>query len=633
MSLRSRPSRTGFLVALAVLGAVAGGAGVATAPAALADAGHPVATDEHDTMLPAGSPDAQTSGGTRGPVARATVPQGGAAAAAPLSGVDVSRYQHPSSTQGIDWGQVAGSGQTFAIVKATEYATDANGQPTLVTNPYLQQDVTGARAAGLAVTEYAFARPRYPAAVQADQLADAIASFHDATDLPPVLDLEDNGGLAPAALATWTQSFLDRLQARTGVVPIIYSSPNFWTTSMADSRAFVRYPLWVANYSDTATAPKLFGGWATWDLWQYSQSGSVPGISGAVDLDRFNGTSTASLVHRVPASVTAPASLGTRDSVVSPSGQYRLDVQADGNVVEYGNGRALWWTGTFDQSGAHLDLQADGNLVVYSGSGAALWNSRTYGSGSGNRLVVQDDGDVALLSASGAVLWHDGAPGSDGLASGGSLVAGQSLHSPSGQYRLDVQADGNLVEYGNGRALWYTSTWSGKGTHLDLQADGNLVLYSAAGAALWNSGTYGSGSGNRLAVQDDGNLVVYASTGRALWTNGAPGSDRLSAGAGLTAGQSLHSPSWAFQVTVQADGNVVVYRGGSARWSTGTYGHPGARLALQSDGNLVVYDTRGVALWNSGTYGSGNADQLAMQDDGNLVLYAGSRAVWATYSY
>ena len=51
--------------------------------------------------------------------------------------------------------------------------------------------------------------------------------------------------------------------------------------------------LWIANWT-TASQPAVpAGGWAGngWSFWQHSSSGVVPGISGAVDLDRFNGSS------------------------------------------------------------------------------------------------------------------------------------------------------------------------------------------------------------------------------------------------------------------------------------------------------------------------------------------------------
>jgi hypothetical protein len=52
---------------------------------------------------------------------------------------------------------------------------------------------------------------------------------------------------------------------------------------------------------------------------------------------------------------------------------------------------------------------------------------------------------------------------------------------------------------------------------------------------------------------------------------------------------------------MQGDGNFVVYAGGVGVWSSGTAGNPGAYLAMQTDGNLVVYSPADVSLWSSGT--------------------------------
>ena len=71
-----------------------------------------------------------------------------------------------------------------------------------------------------------------------------------------------------------------------------------------------------------------------------------------------------------------------------------------------------------------------------------------------------------------------------------------------------------------------------------------------------------------------------------------------------------------------------IYVAGRALWSSATQGHPGARVFMQGDGNLVVYASSGAALWNSGTGGS-SANRLEVQDDANLVLY-GSAAVWSS---
>ena len=82
---------------------------------------------------------------------------------------------------------------------------------------------------------------------------------------------------------------------------------------------------------------------------------------------------------------------------------------------------------------------------------------------------------------------------------------------------------------------------------------------------------------------------------------------------------------------MQTDGNLVERRtaGAVAIWTTGTPGHAGAGLVVQTDGNVVVYPRTGRALWSTGTRGAGVT--LSVQDDGNLVVRSSSgRALWAS---
>jgi hypothetical protein len=116
-----------------------------------------------------------------------------------------------------------------------------------------------------------------------------------AGDLLPVLDLEVNGGLAPVELQEWVKSYLDRIYERTGARGVIYTSPTFWRNSMGDTTWFAANgyrTLWVAHWT-SGPAPGVPGGnWGgtDWTFWQYTSSGSVPGITGRVDLNRYNGT-------------------------------------------------------------------------------------------------------------------------------------------------------------------------------------------------------------------------------------------------------------------------------------------------------------------------------------------------------
>lgn len=225
-------------------------------------------------------------------------------AATSITGPDVSSWQHPDGAS-INWTKVAADGRSFAIVKATEGTT--------YTSPYYADDVAGARAAGLAVGSYHFARPALPLSTATDQatrFAQVVGDVRTAGTLPPVLDIEQTGGLSAGKLILWTQQFVETVRSLTGRTPMLYSYPSFLGGSFGHTSDFTRYPLWLASYS--STAPTSPSGWPAWRLWQYTSSASVPGIQGHTDLSRFAGDATALAAFadgtaEQPWVVTAPA--------------------------------------------------------------------------------------------------------------------------------------------------------------------------------------------------------------------------------------------------------------------------------------------------------------------------------------
>jgi lysozyme len=208
-----------------------------------------------------------------------------------VNGIDVSYHQGA-----IDWGRVAGAGKAFAFVRASA--------GTLTADPAYSTNRSGARAAGLAVGSYHFGNPD---AAANDAMNEARWFLQNATirsgDLVPVLDLEVSNGLGAAALAAWAQTWLSEVTRATGVRPVIYTTPNFWSGSMANTDWFAQngFRVWVAHWT-TASQPTVpAGNWGGhgWTFWQHSATGSVPGVNGPVDLDRFNGSA-------LPASLFLP---------------------------------------------------------------------------------------------------------------------------------------------------------------------------------------------------------------------------------------------------------------------------------------------------------------------------------------
>lgn len=111
--------------------------------------------------------------------------------------------------------------------------------------------------------------------------------------------------------------------------------------------------------------------------------------------------------------------------------------------------------------------------------------------------------------------------------------------------------------------------------------------------------------------------------------------DTLKAGAALTANQSLKSDNGKYRLTMQPDGNLVLYGNGSqAVWDTGTWRvsstHRPERAVLQADGNLMLFSRAGAPIWTTGKK-SGSGFRLTLQDDRNLVMYrSDNSAAWST---
>ncbi len=108
----------------------------------------------------------------------------------------------------------------------------------------------------------------------------------------------------------------------------------------------------------------------------------------------------------------------------------------------------------------------------------------------------------------------------------------------------------------------------------------------------------------------------------------ATGPDRLIRGQLLTPGQVLQSGNGAYRLAMQTDGNLVLYnQSNQALWHTHTYGNPNAYAAFQTDGNFVVYRANGTPLWQTATYGTA-ANLFVVQPDGNIVIYGPSLQVY-----
>ena len=120
------------------------------------------------------------------------------------------------------------------------------------------------------------------------------------------------------------------------------------------------------------------------------------------------------------------------------------------------------------------------------------------------------------------------------IVSDGSGIFGYALFSPSGNLKLQMQDDGNVVVY---RVSPFEIGWAGGLEGIDsniqpfrfvLQPDGNVVRYDANyGLGAWpatstNPHMYnGYIVGKRLVMEDGGSVVVIDETsGQVVWRDG-----------------------------------------------------------------------------------------------------------------
>lgn len=184
-----------------------------------------------------------------------------------IRGIDVSHHQGA-----IDWPAVAADGIRFAYLKATEGTT--------FTDPRFTDNRAGALAAGLQVGGYHYFALCTPGADQGAHFADVLGDVSGRRHLPPVVDLELAGSCstppAAEALLAEVRAFIAVVEERTGREVVVYSFPDFEARYGFAQEIDRRQ--WVRRLGDRPPA-------RDWWIWQRSQTGSVDGIAGPVDLD------------------------------------------------------------------------------------------------------------------------------------------------------------------------------------------------------------------------------------------------------------------------------------------------------------------------------------------------------------
>lgn len=141
-------------------------------------------------------------------------------------------------------------------------------------------------------------------------------------------------------------------------------------------------------------------------------------------------------------------------------------------------------------------------------------------------------------------------------------------------------------------------------------------------------------SGDHLHPNDAGYQAIADAVNLALFPiadlgtiTGPTGCGTLNSGESLIVGQPLSSCDGRFSLLLGQDGDVSVSMGSTRLVATNTSGTDGTLLTMGQDGNLLLRGALGEPLWQSNSTGHPGA-RLFMQDDGNVVIYSLDGAIW-----
>jgi GH25 family lysozyme M1 (1,4-beta-N-acetylmuramidase) len=188
------------------------------------------------------------------------------------NGVDLS-----SNNGNINWKLLAAD-MDFAWVKATE------GRSYI--NPSFASDLKEARAAGIAVGAYHYARPdNNNAAAEATHFLNVYRP--QPGDLLPVLDLEVHADLSGAGMTAWAATWMELVKQGLNAEVVLYTYPYFISGDMGGAGALKGTKLWYADYSGKPWKFLYKDKAANFNIvaHQYTSSGNAGGVSGRVDLN------------------------------------------------------------------------------------------------------------------------------------------------------------------------------------------------------------------------------------------------------------------------------------------------------------------------------------------------------------
>jgi len=195
----------------------------------------------------------------------------------PVHGIDVAKYQGQ-----INWAKAKAAGIGFAFIKATEGGDRVDER--------FHENWAATKRIGLPRGAYHFFYFCRPAIEQAAWFIKHVPN--EPGTLPPVLDMEWNHKSPSCKTRPDAQTvrsemtiFLNKLTRHYKKRPIVYTSVDFYRTNQINR--IKGYEFWLRSVADHPAS--IYPG-QRWTFWQYTGTGTVPGIDGNTDINVFSGS-------------------------------------------------------------------------------------------------------------------------------------------------------------------------------------------------------------------------------------------------------------------------------------------------------------------------------------------------------
>ena len=215
----------------------------------------------------------------------------------------------------IDWDKVYKSGVRYAMIRSSFGIEN----PNQIDNKFVR-NIENAIKVGIkcGIYHYSYARSVAEAKKEADFCLKTIKNYK--IDLPVAFDIEDSSqtNLGKDTLTSIVIAFCDRIKSA-GYMPMLYCNPSWLNSYLHKDKLLGKYDLWLAHWGVSSPGFDC-------TIWQYSENGSISGISGNVDMNWiFKDYASTKPATTKPA--TKPSSVKKTDYSVKVTAQAGLNVR------------------------------------------------------------------------------------------------------------------------------------------------------------------------------------------------------------------------------------------------------------------------------------------------------------------